>query len=78
LPKLSTMTTSRSGTVSYFNAEKGYGFITPDGAGADVFVHITNCPDHVEGLRQGQRVHFDVREASRKRGRIEAVEIKVI
>jgi 'Cold-shock' DNA-binding domain len=43
---------TRIGTVIYFNADKGYGFITPDEGGADVFVHV-KCLDHVDELRQG-------------------------
>jgi cold shock CspA family protein len=46
----------RTGTVIYFNADKWYGFVTPDEGGADVLVFATKCPDLVDGLRQGQRV----------------------
>ena len=47
------------GTVQWFNASKGYGFITPDGGEKDVFVHHTSID--MEGYRkldQGQRVKF--------------------
>ena len=49
------------GTVKWFNAEKGFGFITPDGGGADVFVHHTAI--QTQGFRtldENQRVSFDI------------------
>jgi CspA family cold shock protein len=70
---------SSIGTVIHFNPDKGYGFITPDGGGAgDLFVHINNCADHIDELRQGQRVRYDVRESSRKPGQFEAVGVEVV
>ncbi len=45
-----------------FNADKGFGFITPDEGGRDVFVHRSNVGDlgRDEGLREGEPVEFDV------------------
>jgi CspA family cold shock protein len=49
------------GTVKWFNAEKGYGFITVDGGGADVFVHFSAIQmDGYKALEEGQRVEFEV------------------
>jgi CspA family cold shock protein len=48
------------GTVKFFNAEKGYGFISRDGA-EDVFVHYSNIAgDGYRSLEAGQQVEFDV------------------
>lgn len=49
------------GTVKFFNTTKGFGFISPDGGGKDVFVHATAV--EAAGLRsltEGQKVSFDV------------------
>ncbi len=49
------------GTVKWFSNEKGYGFITPDGGGKDVFVHhSTILGDGYKSLDEGQKVEFDV------------------
>jgi CspA family cold shock protein len=50
-----------TGTVKWFNAAKGYGFIQPDGAGKDVFVHISAVEKAgLSDLREGAKVSFDV------------------
>ena len=50
-----------SGTVKWFNAEKGYGFISQDDGGADVFVHFTAIQSSgYRSLDENQRVEFDV------------------
>jgi CspA family cold shock protein len=49
------------GIVKWFNAEKGFGFITPDGGGADLFVHFSAIQDKgFRTLAENQRVIFDV------------------
>jgi CspA family cold shock protein len=49
------------GTVKWFNGEKGFGFITPDGGEADVFVHFSAIQaDGYRSLDENQRVEFDV------------------
>ncbi|MGW7003147.1 cold-shock protein [Streptomyces sp. NPDC054933] len=50
-----------SGTVKWFNAEKGFGFIQQDGGGPDVFAHYSNIDaSGFRSLEEGQRVTFDV------------------
>ena len=51
---------SQSGTVKFFNTSKGFGFITPDGGGKDVFVHISAVEaSGMSTLSDGQQVTFD-------------------
>jgi CspA family cold shock protein len=50
-----------SGTVKWFNATKGYGFIAPDGGGRDVFVHISAVEKAgFSSLAEGAKVTFDI------------------
>jgi cold shock protein len=50
-----------TGTVKWFNVQKGFGFILPDGGGKDVFVHVTAVQAAgLNGLDEGQKVSFDV------------------
>ena len=50
-----------AGTVKFFNAERGYGFIKPDDGGRDVFVHVTAVERAgLKSLTEGQRISFDV------------------
>ena len=50
-----------TGTVKWFNDAKGFGFITPDGGGMDVFAHFSAIQDSgFKTLREAQRVSFDV------------------
>ena len=50
-----------SGTVKWFNATKGYGFIQPSGGGQDVFVHISAVERAgLSSLNEGQQVEFEI------------------
>jgi len=52
-----------TGTVKFFNNEKGFGFITPANGDKDVFVHFSNVAgDGFKSLEDGQQVEFDVAE----------------
>jgi CspA family cold shock protein len=64
-----------SGTVKWFNATKGFGFIQPADGGKDVFVHISAVERAgLRGLNEGQQVAYELQE---ERGRTAAVNLKV-
>ena len=64
-----------TGTVKWFNATKGYGFITPQDGGKDVFVHITAVQAAgLRGLNDGQKVNYDV---AMERGKAAATNLKL-
>jgi cold shock protein len=55
-----------SGTVKWFNAEKGYGFIAPDGGGNDVFVHFSAIQSTgYRSLEEGQKVEFEITQGQK-------------
>ncbi len=56
------------GTVKWFNSQKGFGFIQPDGGGADVFVHISAVEKAgLRGLNEGQKISYDITEEKGKK-----------
>lgn len=64
------------GTVKFFNAQKGYGFIVQDGGGPDVFVHISAVERAgMRTLVEGQKVSFDI-EADRRSGKQAAANLQ--
>lgn len=68
----------QQGTVKFFNAEKGYGFIKPDDGGRDIFVHITAVERAgLALLNEGQRVSFEI-EADKKGKGPKAVELQLL
>jgi CspA family cold shock protein len=55
-----------TGTVKWFNGEKGFGFISQDGGGPDVFVHFSAINGTgYRNLEQGQKVEFDITEGQK-------------
>ena len=65
-----------TGTVKWFNATKGYGFIQPEDGGKDVFVHITAVErSELNGLNEGQRLSYEL-EKDRRTGKESAVNLK--
>ncbi|HEY5066404.1 MAG TPA: cold-shock protein [Xanthobacteraceae bacterium] len=66
------------GTVKFFNAQKGFGFIVQDGGGPDVFVHISAVERAgLRGLAEGQKVSFDI-EADRRSGKSAATNLQTV
>ena len=61
-----------NGTVKFFNKPRGFGFITPDDGGKDVFVHKS---DLVDEITEGDKVSYDVEESEKG---LNAINVKVI
>ena len=65
-----------TGTVKWFNATKGYGFIQPDDGGKDIFVHISAVEQAgLRDLTEGQKLNFEV-VADKRTGRASAANLK--
>jgi CspA family cold shock protein len=66
-----------SGTVKWFNAQKGFGFIQPDDGGKDVFLHISAVErSGIGNPREGQKIGYDLQRDPR--GRLSATSIKAL
>jgi CspA family cold shock protein len=66
-----------NGTVKWFNATKGYGFIAPEDGGKDVFVHISAVErSGLTGLADDQKVRFEMKEG--RDGRMMASDIELL
>ena len=67
-----------TGTVKWFNAQKGYGFIQPDDGDKDVFVHISAVERAgLRDLREGQKVSYEITQ-DRRSGKSSADQLKEI
>ncbi len=64
-----------TGTVKFFNENKGYGFIAPDGGGNDAFVHISAVERAgMRSLRENQRINYELQQDNR--GKMSAVNLQ--
>jgi cold shock protein len=67
-----------TGTVKWFNAQKGFGFIQPDTGGADAFVHISAVERAgMSSLNEGQKVSYDLVQ-DRRSGKMSADNLKAV
>ncbi|MFO1013814.1 MAG: cold-shock protein [Caulobacteraceae bacterium] len=67
-----------TGTVKWFNGQKGFGFIQPDEGGADVFVHISAVERAgLRGLDEGQKVSYEL-EQDRRSGKTAAGQLQAL
>lgn len=65
-----------NGTVKWFNAQKGYGFITNEGTGEDVFVHFSAInTDGYKTLEEGQKVTFDIEQDPKNSQKLRAANV---
>jgi CspA family cold shock protein len=66
-----------TGTVKWFNSQKGFGFIKPETGGNDVFVHISAVERAgLDGLQEGQQLSYELEQG--QRGRVSAVNLRPV
>ena len=69
---------SKTGTVKFFNMQKGFGFISPDNGGTDAFVHISAVErSGLSGLQDGQKVSYEL-VSDRKSGKMAAENLSTV
>ena len=68
----------QNGTIKFFNQAKGYGFVSPEGGGKDVFVHVTAVQrSGIPELNEGMRISYEIQPDKRGRGP-QAVELQLL
>lgn len=72
-------TSMLTGTVKWFNAEKGFGFIVNDNGGEDLFVHFSAIvADGFKSLHEGQKVSFEIETDPKNSARQRAINVSVV
>jgi CspA family cold shock protein len=66
-----------TGTIKWYNSQKGYGFIQPDGGAADVFVHVSAVESAgLSNLNEGQKLSYDLEQG--RQGKVSAVNLRAL